>query len=645
MADSTSFTVGIAVQASGVSAAADQVSVLAKQLDAATAASTAAADAVKKGQTAYNQAESAFNRASAAVEKLGALSEAQKGKLAKALEAGDASGAARAAAALQALGARQAEATEKVKTANAAMLSQAAALDKLKASAAGAAASQAKVVSAQDSAKNAAKAVEKAQAAAAGSGKVNEIAEGFGKLGGPLGSVGQKAFGAAEGLKKLTASLGSAGPYAAIAVVLVAVAAAVTAVAAAAVAATASVAAWAVSLADAARTNVLLTAGIAKSVEGGEELTRTIEGLTAQVPLTSAELLQLAKPLADAGLKGAELSSALEEAAVKAATVKFGPNFAKQLSALPVLATRIQASFSRIFSGLKIEPILAALESFASLFDKGMASANAISVVFESLFQPLVDGAAQVLPKLRTGFIEFQILVMQALILIKPYRAEILLVAQAFGIMALAVGGIIALAFGAVLAAFSAQFALIAAVGTAVIATIISFKDSIVAAGLAAVNFGAGIISAVGGAIDFLRGLSLADIGTAMINGLVQGIVNAGPALLGAITGIASGAINAAKSALGIASPSKVFAEIGMNTAKGMSQGVEGESTAVQGSLESLVAPPAAAAAPATATASGSGGVFNITVNASGGDGASIAEAVRSVIQDLLTQAGGGVPA
>jgi len=73
--------------------------------------------------------------------------------------------------------------------------------------------------------------------------------------------------------------------------------------------------------------------------------------------------------------------------------------------------------------------------------------------------------------------------------------------------------------------------------------------------------------------------------------GLAAGITGAASAVWNAITGAVSGAINAAKSMLGIASPSKVFADIGENTAAGMTGGVEGGASDVQGAMVDMVSP------------------------------------------------------
>ncbi len=227
---------------------------------------------VKVGATAsdlerpYKQAEIAADKAAKAVERLNASGRSG-----------------------EAFNKRQAEAVARADAATVALKKEAVALDAVRAKAQGSGA-----------------------AVAGGSGKVNEIAEAFGKLGGPAGVAGQKIFGLATGFKKLGTSIGAAGPYIAIAVAIVAVATA-------AIFATAAILKWSVGMADASRTQGLLAAGVAGSVAGGAELDATISKLGDVVPQTREELLSMAGDLAKTGLKGKDLTDALEVAAVKAA--------------------------------------------------------------------------------------------------------------------------------------------------------------------------------------------------------------------------------------------------------------------------------------------------------------------------------------
>ena len=580
MADGTSFQIDIGVQADGVAPAAAQLAQLADRLTAAQATASAAADAVRSGEASYRATETAADKAAKALEKINVAMESASGtKLAN-------------------LQVRQAEAAKAADAAKESLVAEAAALDKLKAASSAAAAEESKLKKTQDEAKKAAQAAEEVAEKAAGTGSSKAIASGLGKLGGPLGEVGKKLFGAKAAVEKLGKALGDGGPYAIAAVAAVAVVAAVAAISAAAIVGVAKITEWAVSLADAARSNSLLSQGIAKSVAGGIELDKTIGKLEDSVPATRDELTQMASELAKTGLKGDELSKALETAAIKAAKAKFGPDWQKQLISLDSSTARLKRGFSSLFSGLKIEGLLEALSSLVNLFSKNDAAGRAIKVVFESLFQPLVDGLTAWIPKARAAFLQFEILVLKALIAIKPFGSKILLVAEAIGVLAaLIIGGLVFVVGVLVvnLAVLAVGFALIVgavvAVGYGIFKLGQFFADLSLTIGTALVAAWNFVVDTFNGIVDFLSGLSLTQIGTDMINGLVTGITNAGAAVLKAVTGVVGGAIDAAKKTLGIASPSKVFAEIGMNTGEGMAGGVDKSADKVQSSLESLASP------------------------------------------------------
>lgn len=70
-------------------------------------------------------------------------------------------------------------------------------------------------------------------------------------------------------------------------------------------------------------------------------------------------------------------------------------------------------------------------------------------------------------------------------------------------------------------------------------------------------------------------------IGSDIIRGMVDGVVNAAGMLIDAVGGAVNDAIGWAKSLLGIASPSKVFREIGQFTMQGAALGVEDDAAAL----------------------------------------------------------------
>jgi phage-related protein len=75
--------------------------------------------------------------------------------------------------------------------------------------------------------------------------------------------------------------------------------------------------------------------------------------------------------------------------------------------------------------------------------------------------------------------------------------------------------------------------------------------------------------------LAFLRGIDLAEIGRNMIEGLVNGVKAKAQALIDAVTGVVSGAIEWARRLLGERSPSRVFRQIGVFAMQGFANGIE----------------------------------------------------------------------
>lgn len=93
------------------------------------------------------------------------------------------------------------------------------------------------------------------------------------------------------------------------------------------------------------------------------------------------------------------------------------------------------------------------------------------------------------------------------------------------------------------------------------------------------------IISAIVNGIIGLLG-SIVDVGKAIVEGIWQGITNAAGWLTSKITGWFNGVVDGVKSFLGIASPSKVFADIGKNMALGLGEGWDDEYSRIKRDIE-----------------------------------------------------------
>lgn len=641
MADSTQFLIDIATRLTGADAAVSSLSSLGDRMTAAGAsasqleqaveaakvavessasASTAAASALSTQQAKYNEAEQAAANAAKALERVNATLAAQS--------------ASASPAKLAALNERQAEAAARATATAAALETEAAALDAARSAADSAAAEHKDIAAGLDNLESAAKSAAKAEAdvaaKAAGSGKVNEMSEALGRFGGPLGALGQKVTGLVGGFEKLTGSMGTgAGAAVAATVVLVALVAALAAGAIAAVS-------WAVGLADAARSQSLLAQGMAGSVEGGTELEATMRRLAKTVPLTSDELNRMAADLAKSGKSGDELTSALEAAAVAAARAKWGPQYARQLLSLDAQAAKLKRNLQDTFGGaLNIEPGLVALDKFGDLLDSESAMGRTLSFLFGKLFQPLLDSAVRALPSIEAMLLGIAIGGLRVYVAMKPFVAlmdslspaaanDTRSAMQRFGET---LGEVVAVA---------------AVVAYALLWPFIQIGKGIMDVITASQLLGAAISGAIGRVVAYLSSVSLSQIGIDLMMGLANGITAGASSIISAITGAVTGAIDTAKSLLGIASPSKVFAEIGGYTAEGFTGGVEDGAGAAQGAMADMVAPPTVAA-----PAGGGAPVLNLTIHIDGrgqdDDGLvrKIADVVTSILEGDARSLGG----
>ena len=187
------------------------------------------------------------------------------------------------------------------------------------------------------------------------------------------------------------------------------------------------------------------------------------------------------------------------------------------------------------------------------------------------------------------------------------------------------IGGALAVAIGVVIAA---GIALVAPLYAAVAA--VAVLTGAIGKGLAALWDFAG---------------NMTKIGSAIIDGLIGGIMSKVASLKATVGNIAATVSGGFKSALGINSPSKVFAEYGKHTATGYEQGVnkhmpEGEDFAANVVPGGSAAPVASAgAAPAGGSGGGSGGPLINIENLNVPVGVEPAPFARAIRQELTLMA------
>lgn len=154
----------------------------------------------------------------------------------------------------------------------------------------------------------------------------------------------------------------------------------------------------------------------------------------------------------------------------------------------------------------------------------------------------------------------------------------------------------------------------------------------------------------IGGAVDWVATLParMLTAGTEMINGLIAGISSRLDALRQTVGGAADSAVGWVKEKLGIRSPSRVFAEIGMHTMAGFEQGIaaneDGPLSALGGAAKKLAAIGAGIvvgasapvlAAPRAGTAAAGSNSYQIIIQGAGRDAQDIAAEVARQIERI----------
>jgi hypothetical protein len=274
-------------------------------------------------------------------------------------------------------------------------------------------------------------------------------------------------------------------------------------------------------------------------------------------------------------------------------------------------SAKAQEGFSRLFSGVHVDKLVTAVEDLVSLLDEGSASAEGLKSVISVMLNPLFDMASTVGPVVKNVFRGMVLAVLFATVAILKFRnvlqdlipqpivsaiadltANINMVYVGVGI-----GIAVVAALAVVLVALSIAFTVVAAaifIATLPLNIVIALLLILAAVLLAPV---VAIILLVAYFDEAKAALmSLASTGataaSGLISGLVDGIISGGASAIAAIVGLGGSMKNALMNALGIHSPSTVFAELGGYIAEGTAQGVEGGAPGVNQAVGEMVEVP-----------------------------------------------------
>jgi hypothetical protein len=418
------------------------------------------------------------------------------------------------------------------------------------------------------------------------------------RLGLPLGELGDKGSAVSEilgGSSGLGIALGAVG--AAAALVVVAFAAAVVAIGA-----------LAVKMADGARSARIYLQALGGGVAGGAALGASIDSVAKKVALEREELKGLASDLFLAGLKGADLTSALESVAMVQATIgagpaaklksaleaasktgsvvvkdleaiglqgkytfeelrkavndRFGAAAEAQLISLPNLLNRAKVAASGVFSGLNIDPVLKALDAVLKLFEENGVAGRALRKVMESVFQPLFDSIGKNQKVVTAFFKGATIAALMFVLVVLKLKNALKGAFEGTGIDPFTA----ALMLGAMAAMLFLVPLIVLGTWATVLATLIMMPVTNIIA----------LANAFKAGYDKIVELGWGDIATNIIDGIVSGIKAGAAKVVGAITDMGNAALEAGKKVFEIASPSRKFRrDIGRQLPAGAAGGVE----------------------------------------------------------------------
>ncbi len=342
------------------------------------------------------------------------------------------------------------------------------------------------------------------------------------------------------------------------------------------------------------------------------------------------------KALAEGRVSIDDGAKALADATEK----RFGGINVRKMMSFENITKKLGERFDSLTSGVNLEPLLKPLSELGKLFDSSTVTGSTLKMLVTEFGKGMVDGLVKGIPLAKAFFQGLIIGGLKAYIVFLQVKNALL---DAFG-DSKSLKNIDGLA----IALKAGQYAAIGIAGALVLVA------GIMAAGLApVVALVAGYLwlqkkgKEVGTSIrEFFKGLDWAAVGKAIPDGIVSGFKLGAGALLDGVGDLAEATKKKFKTALGIASPSKVFAAYGENINEGVAQGVS-KSGAAQDAVEGMVSTPGGS------RVGGGGGapiVLNVAINVGGGGGeaaaalsdASFLAKLTKAVEDALV--GAGIP-
>lgn len=465
---------------------------------------------------------------------------------------------------------------------------------------------------------------------------------------GPLGNLASK-------LTSLEGLLAGGGL---IATGTLAVAAAMVALAAAAAVGAAALLRYGIASSDARRSEQLRLEGLMSirrwhGIAAGSvgELTGAIDRTAASSALARGAVSGYAEQLYRAGLRGGTLSRALEAVTTTASVQgsamaarmqgmaisfartgrsvdaladkvksRLGGLAARQMLSLDVQSRKLEESLQFLTGGLRIEGFLGALNEVTQLLSANTASGRALKTMFEALFNPMLDGLQSAGPLMKRFFqgaisaaLELTLAVLKLKIWFKRTFGSDLLSGIDKTSLALNAGMlVVSMLAGALVVTAVAAGLLALALGAVVVSGLLVMAPFLLA-GAAVLWLGAQLDKVFAWALN----LDWGQVATSLVDGLVNGLTSGVARIVSAVRGLATTATSTLTEALGIHSPSRVFAGLGLQTSRGFAAGVGGGEGVVQDAVSDMAGSAVSGVGGASSAGAVSIGELHIHVSAS----------------------------
>lgn len=482
-------------------------------------------------------------------------------------------------------------------------------------------------------------------------GKLSELGSKTKAAGEPTRALSDRVSGLGSKLSGMPGPVGAAGsslssfagllanPYVAVAALTVAL-----------VAGAFALAAYGVAASNAARHKAIFRSALVGSDAAGQKLTGTIKKLGKELPIAGEELDKIAQGLAEKGLRGNALESALS--AVARTTSVLGAGAAGKLDAIITKSKDLRRFTAQALdftgSGIDLDSVAAALaKRTGTTMAAARESIKAGAVDLATGLQALDDATKSKLggaaDKMNQGLgpaferAKTSIGEIFSNFNIEPLLAGLNSLVDLFDSSTESGKAMRAIAETMLQPLISA----VAGEGQTIKHWI---QDLVIGSLVLAIGFFKARNALKAFAKDPLGELDklitkMTDLGNDLIDGLIKGIKDGAEAVKNAVVGVAEAAIQAGKDALGINSPSLEFWALGQGTVEGYVGGVEEDAHLATSAIDDLLEPPAPVVASSSSVSTSTRGATHVSITVQAPAGADLA-AFKTMLLAALEEAG-----